>query len=154
MVKILFVCLGNICRSPLAEGVFAGYIAQKGLSDRFSCDSAGTAGYHIGACPDDRSVKVARSYGIHLNHFGKKLSAPDFEEFDVILAMDENNLKDINELKRKVNGKASVLMFRDFDPEGKGDVPDPYYGTMDDFEEVYQICRRTSENLLQYLLKS
>lgn len=153
MIKILFVCLGNICRSPLAEGVFASYVSQKGYDAVLRCDSAGTAGYHIGSDPDHRSIKTARDYGIELCHKGRKLSLADFQEFDYILAMDQNNYRDIQDLGRKANGKANVFLFRDFDPEGKGDVPDPYYGGMPDFEEVYQMCYRTSENLLTYILK-
>lgn len=155
MVKILFVCLGNICRSPLAEGVFAHHITQKGLQNNVLCDSAGTAGYHIGDCPDARSIKIARSYGIELQHLGRKLHVRDFEEFDYIMAMDENNYQDILALKRNnPEGKAKVFMFRDFDPAGKGNVPDPYYGSMKDFEEVYQMCLRTSDSLLEYILRA
>ncbi|HVD99179.1 MAG TPA: low molecular weight protein-tyrosine-phosphatase [Cytophagaceae bacterium] len=152
MYKILFVCLGNICRSPLAEGVFKQYVSQKGLENNILCDSAGTAGYHIGSCPDTRSIQIARLYGIELDHFGRKLEPEDFNQFDVILAMDENNYKDILSLQKKSDGDAKVFMFRDFDPAGKGNVPDPYYGSMKDFDEVYQMCARTSENLLKYLL--
>jgi protein-tyrosine phosphatase len=155
MIKILFVCLGNICRSPLAEGVFAHYIDQKGLNNEILCDSAGTAGYHIGACPDSRSIKTAQSYGIELKHLGRRLSVRDFDNFDYILAMDNNNYQDIMALKNRnnPNGKAKVFMFRDFDPAGKGNVPDPYYGSIRDFEEVYEMCERTSENLLEYIMR-
>ncbi len=152
MIKILFVCLGNICRSPLAEGVFAQYVAQKGLQNTIACDSAGTAGYHIGSCPDSRSVKTAQGYGIELDHLGRKLSSKDFMEFDLILAMDDQNFEDIMNLAKRTEGKAKVFMFRDFDPDGKGNVPDPYHGTMKDFDKVYQMCLRTSEPLLQYIL--
>jgi protein-tyrosine phosphatase len=98
---------------------------------------------------------MARSYGIDLKHLGRKLTIQDFEEFDYIMAMDQNNFQDIKALQGKnPSGKAKVFMFRDFDPDGKGDVPDPYYGTMDDFEEVYKMCERTSEPLLEFILKN
>ena len=152
MKRILFVCLGNICRSPLAEGVFKSYIESNGLSNRILCDSAGTAGYHIGSKPDKRSLKIANDYGITLDHYGKKLFFKDFEDFDYIIAMDQNNFLDILTLKGEVNVKAKLLLFRDFDPNGTGDVPDPYHGTMADFEDVYKICERTSKKLVDYIL--
>ncbi len=151
MKRVLFVCLGNICRSPLAEGVFVAYLNNKGLKNSILCDSCGTAGYHIGAPPDKRSSAVALSHGITLEHSGRKLSTSDFQEFDYILAMDQHNYGDIVQLAKQVNGKAKVLMFRDFDPRGKGDVPDPYHGTAADFEEVYEICKRVSVNLLEFI---
>jgi protein-tyrosine phosphatase len=153
MKRILFVCLGNICRSPLAEGVFNAFLKSKGLNNSILCDSCGTAGYHIGSDPDKRSVETALGHGVKLDHTGRKLSVKDFDEFDLILAMDENNYMDILNLQKKSNGKAKVFMFRDFDPIGKGDVPDPYHGTMDDFEEVYEICSRSSKNLLEFIQK-
>lgn len=150
MIKILFVCLGNICRSPLAEGVFRNHINDKLLNNSVLCDSAGTAGYHIGALPDKRSIKIAADHGIELEHRGKKLSKEDFDHFDYIIAMDKTNYEDIIQLKNNRITKAKVLLFRDFDPIEKGNVPDPYYGTLNDFEEVYQICERTSDSLLNY----
>jgi protein-tyrosine phosphatase len=154
MIKVLFVCLGNICRSPLAEGVFKSFILRDNLNKSILCDSAGTAGYHIGALPDKRSIKIAEENGILLEHKGQKLGLSDFEEFDFIIAMDKNNYQDIISLQNKSKGKARVFLFRDFDPAGKGDVPDPYHGTMKDFEEVYQMCYRTSENLLAFVQKN
>jgi protein-tyrosine phosphatase len=151
MIRILFVCLGNICRSPLAEGVFKEYLKYNNLNNSILCDSAGTAGYHIGSKPDKRSIKIAEDHGIILEHLGRKLSGSDFDAFDFIVAMDQNNYRDIMNLKKQVSGKAKVLMFRDFDPDGKGDVPDPYHGTMDDFEMVYQMCLRTSKNLSDHI---
>jgi protein-tyrosine phosphatase len=154
MIKVLFVCLGNICRSPLAEGVFKAFILRNNLNNSILADSAGTAGYHIGSFPDKRSVKTAEEHGILLEHCGRKLSSSDFEEFDFIIAMDKNNYKDIISLQNESKGKARVFLFRDFDPAGKGDVPDPYHGTMKDFEDVYQMCYRTSENLLEFVQKN
>jgi len=152
MIKVIFVCLGNICRSPLAEGVFGNFCKKKGQNS-IRCDSAGTAGYHIGSIPDKRTIQVANDNGILLRHLGRKLEKEDFEDFDYIVAMDAQNYKDIINLKKLSIGDAKVIMFRDFDPEGNGDVPDPYYGSYEDFELVYGICLRTSENLLEFILK-
>ncbi len=154
MIKVLFVCLGNICRSPLAEGVFNAFVLRDNLNKSILSDSAGTAGYHIGAPPYKRSLNIHEEHGILLEHCGRKLSSSDFEEFDFIIAMDKNNYKDIINLQNKSKGKAKVFLYRDFDPLGKGDVPDPYHGTMKDFEEVYQMCYRTSENLLAFVQKN
>ena len=154
MKRILFVCLGNICRSPLAEGVFKDLVIKSGFKDDIFCDSCGTAGYHIGCLPDTRSIITAANHGIKLEHKGRKLSNEDFQEFDFIIAMDEYNYNDILTLKRQSEGEAKILMFRDFDPMGKGDVPDPYRGSMEDFEDVYEICLRTSKNLLDFINKS
>jgi protein-tyrosine phosphatase len=151
MKKVLFVCLGNICRSPLAEGVFQELVCENKLEDTFLVDSAGTAGYHIGKNPDARSIKTAANHGITLQHQARQLSVHDFDNFDYILAMDDNNYEDIKRLQARSQGKAEVIMFRDFDPLGKGNVPDPYHGTMADFEEVYEMCTRTSDHLLSYI---
>jgi protein-tyrosine phosphatase len=153
MIKVIFVCLGNICRSPLAEGVFGMYCKETN-QDSIRCDSAGTAGYHIGSMPDKRSIQVARENGIELKHLGRKLEKEDFEDFDFIVVMDIHNYKDVMNLKQSSKGDAQVVMMRDFDPEGKGDVPDPYYGTYQDFTMVYEICRRSSKKLLDFILQS
>jgi protein-tyrosine phosphatase len=154
MIRILFVCLGNICRSPLAEGVFKHYLISKGLKSSIITDSSGTAGYHIGRFPDSRTLKVAKNHGIEIQHIGRKLSVDDFEDFDYIFAMDKSNYHDIMSLREQIKGniKAKVLMFRDFDPVKKGDVPDPYTGDMNDFEEVYTICERTSPYILNHII--
>lgn len=153
--RVLFVCLGNICRSPLAEGIFLSQIKDLGLSSSYTSDSAGTAGYHIGDGPDERSVKIALEHGIKLSHQGRKFLKEDFERFDFIIAMDENNKEDIlamatgNEL-----WKEKVLKIRDFDPiPEKGNVPDPYYGGLDGFENVYQILDRSVKLFISFLVK-
>ena len=143
------MCLGNICRSPLAEGIFDRLIAEKGLSGTICTDSAGTAAYHIGANPDSRSVSVAKVHGIRLNHRGRQFSESDFRNFDYILAMDRYNFQDIEMLYTKKD-RASLYLMRAFDPKGRGeDVPDPYYGGDQGFEEVYRMLVRSSEELLQ-----
>jgi protein-tyrosine phosphatase len=142
MINILFVCLGNICRSPLAEGTFRELVAQKGVSDKITCDSAGTHGYHIGTLP----------------HNARKLSSDDFANFDYIVAMDESNLEHIQVQSYRSTGfypeEGRIFLYRDFDQQADSQsVPDPYYEDMAAFEEVYQIVNRCGESFLEYLIK-
>ncbi|MFL5728324.1 MAG: low molecular weight protein-tyrosine-phosphatase [Cytophagaceae bacterium] len=153
MVKVLFVCLGNICRSTMAEGIFRQMIKEEGLDSSISCDSAGTGAYHIGEDPDHRTMQTLRKHGADLIHKGRQFNNQDFEAFDYILAMDTNNFYDINDLARmhdKPNDHVSLM--RDFDPlKGNKDVPDPYWSKLDGFEEVYQILLRSNTELLRFL---
>lgn len=151
MTNVIFVCLGNICRSPLAEGILKKMLVDEGLHDKIYVDSAGTAAYHVGDPPDKRSCEVAYKYGIKLEHEGRQLKHKDLHEFHYIIAMDNSNYTGIKNL-----GEATgeVLLMRDFDEQGRGkDVPDPYWGGMEGFEEVYQICCRSCKNLLEYIKK-
>lgn len=150
-MKVLFVCLGNICRSPLAEGIFNHLLAELNLSHFNSCDSAGTASYHIGKLPDERSIKVAKQHGIALTHKARQFNINDFYDFDLIIAMDRNNFRDIT-LQMPANARATVKLMRDFDnkPENH-DVPDPYYGDFKDFETVYNMLLRCNEALIMDL---
>lgn len=151
MINVLFVCLGNICRSPLAEGVFMHQVYSRSLGDQFRADSAGTASYHIGRLADKRSIAVALAYGIELTHKARAFRVSDFEEFDYIVAMDKQNYKDIKRLEPE-GSKAQVVLMRDYDHELKGgEVPDPYYGEHKDFEDVYGILDRSCHNLLDEL---
>lgn len=153
MVKVLFVCLGNICRSPMAEGIFREIVAQKGYTGQISCDSAATSDYHIGSDPDERAEKTCSLHGISLNHKGKQLKKAHFDEFDYIIAMDSSNFNNIKSLGPIPEG-CRVLMMRDFDPEKNSiDVPDPYYGGMSGFEEVYKMLWRSGERFLSFLIK-
>lgn len=155
MVKILFVCLGNICRSPLAEGAFAHLVKQARLEHRFSCDSAGTSRYHIGELPDARARKVAAERGIVLPSRARQLNRDDFYNFDYILAMDKSNLRDVVSLKERVapDSQARIMLMREFDPlpDDSKEVPDPYYGDMQDFVDCLNTVYRTAESLLEHL---
>lgn len=153
MKRILFVCLGNICRSPMAEGVFKDLLEKKSLTGDIYCESAGTAAYHEGELPDSRMRDTARQHSIELISRARQIIPEDLEEFDYILAMDKSNYRNIMRLaKQPGNTKAQVIMMRDFDPEDKGgEVPDPYYGGSDGFENVYQILKRSNENFLDFL---
>lgn len=147
MIRVLFVCLGNICRSPLAEGVFNQLLAQKKLDHLFLVDSAGTASYHTGKLPDERSRRVAKQNGFELTHKARTFTANDFEQFDFIVVMDKNNEYDVNK-KRPVGNKTPVLLMRSFDNPQATEVPDPYYGDYADFEEVYAILERSCSRFI------
>lgn len=142
-VKVLFVCLGNICRSPLAEGIFRQRIEERGLTNKFEVDSCGTAAYHIGKSPDSRSVLNASENGIEYAHAARQLRRNDFEEFDYILPMDDSNLEDVLGL-RPAHADVKIIKIRAFDVLNKdADVPDPYYGGEQGFQEVFEILDRS-----------
>lgn len=150
MIKVLFVCLGNICRSPLAEAVFNHKIKELGLTDQFKSDSAATSDFHIGELPDERTLRCAIRNGLSINHRGRQVNRTDFRDFDYIVAMDENNLRNLNNLKVrfKFPDKAIFLM-RNFVPGWENlPVPDPYYGGEEDFEEVYRILDQAMDSFL------
>lgn len=146
--SVLFVCLGNICRSPLAEGVFLDMLAKAGLEDEFKVDSAGTGAWHEGSPPDERSIAVAAKHGIDISsQRARQILDADFQQFDMILAMDRSNL---DKLKSRLpdTGTAELRLFLQT-PETE--VPDPYYESSDGFEAVYQLLRRGGEQLLAEL---
>lgn len=155
MIRVCFVCLGNICRSPTAEGIFCDLISSKGLSSHYVVDSAGTGGWHVGAGADPRSQQEAQRHGVHLPSKARQFKADDYRDFDHIVAMDQTNLRDLLELcpEPGLAGKSQLL--RDFDPQNTDktplDVPDPYYGGEDGFTQVFEICRRSCEALLETL---
>ena len=155
MLKVLFVCLGNICRSPLAEGIFKQKVRESKLTDKIYVESAGTSGWHIGDSPDPRSIEVAEKNGIYLDSFGRKAISKDFAEFDYILAMDTNNYADLRRLPgSSKSGAAQLFLMRDFDDIGKGkDVPDPYYGGDDGFSYVFELLDISCQNLLEKIKK-
>lgn len=150
--SVLFVCLGNICRSPLAEGVFRHLAEEAGLSDRFSVDSAGTGAWHVGEPADGRAALVATRNGVQLRSRARQVVPDDLETFDVVVAMDRDNLRHLERMAAGVPDAATLHLLRDYDPEDPGgDVPDPYYGGPSGFENVYQIVRRSCERLLDHL---
>ncbi len=147
-IGVLFVCLGNICRSPLAEGIFRDKVKQAGLEDKFKIDSCGTSAFHIGEQPDPRSTANARDNGIYLDHQARQFVSADFSDFDYILPMDASNHRNVMKLEPE-NPAGKVILMRTFDSEGTGeDVPDPYYGGERGFQNVFDILDRSTEELL------
>ncbi|KIX00605.1 uncharacterized protein Z518_09670 [Rhinocladiella mackenziei CBS 650.93] len=156
-VSVLFVCLGNICRSPMAEGVFRSMTKSHPRIDQV--DSAGTGAYHTLEPPDSRTMATLRQHGIiYYEHLARKIDGKDFHTFDYILAMDAYNLRDLKRLQRKIesNGqstKAQVMLFGDFSGKKKTEeVIDPYYGVDDGFETVYEQVERFSKNFLEQVV--
>ena len=154
-VRICFVCLGNICRSPTAEGVFSHLVQGRGIAADFELDSAGTSAYHIGEAPDRRSTAAARRRGIHLGGAARQFVAADFDRFDYVVAMDSSNLTDMRRLAPSPEHEAKLSLIRDWDANSRGqDVPDPYYGGPSGFDDVLDICLRACEGLLQHIVTS
>ena len=153
MKKVLFVCLGNICRSPIAHGIFQHLVDEAGLHNEIRVDSAGTASYHIGELPDKRARLVCEERGIKLTHRARAFSIDDFHEFDYILAMDHQNLLNIQKLEPETHN-AQLSLMRAFDTSNPNtDVPDPYYGEMKGFVEVYEMLERSCKELLTEVRK-
>lgn len=149
-ISILFVCLGNICRSPLAEGVFRSLVEEAGLSERFEIDSAGTGAWHVGEPPDARAAMVASQHGVTLECRARQVTTKDFGRFDYVIAMDRENLRNLQRMAAEAGSDAEVRLLREFDPEQDGDeVPDPYYGGASGFETVYDIVSRSCRALLR-----
>lgn len=153
MISVLFVCLGNICRSPTAEGIFRATCQQRELSGQFRIDSAGTAEWHVGKPPDTRALRAARGRGVDLSMLrARQVEAGDFENFDFILAMDESNIEDLSAL-RPQGSSAHLHRFLEFNKSANSlDVPDPYYGGDDGFELVLDLITQASEGFLDHLI--
>ena len=152
LVNVLFVCLGNICRSPLAEGIFLHLVNEAGLSDRFEIDSAGTGAWHVGEMPDARATIVASQHGVNLTSRARQITDDDLEQFDWVIAMDRENLRNIERMALSTGSDAEIHLLREFDTDGGGDeVPDPYYGGTSGVETVYEMVHRSCQVLLDRL---
>lgn len=152
-VRVLFVCLGNICRSPLAEGLFRHLVEAEGLAEHFEIDSAGTGAWHVGERPDARMCRTASRRGLDITgQRARRIRPEDLHRFDHVLVMDRHNRADVLALASDPSLAARVRLFREFDPEpGDLQVPDPYTGGREGFEHVYEIAERTSRALLEHL---
>ena len=152
--RVLFVCLGNICRSPMAEAIFNHKIKARSLTHYFESDSCGTSNYHIGEPPDSRTIKNLGRNGVNVNHAGRQLTEEDLESFHYILAMDKSNYHNISRLTNFQDHSGKVSLMRKFDPEEKdGEVPDPYYGGERGFQEVFEILDRSIDEFIDHVLE-
>jgi len=151
-MRILFVCLGNICRSPTAEGVLRHKLRDAGLAGDVDVESAGTGGWHVGHPPDPRATAAAGARGIALESRAQRFEAFHFEDFDLILAMDRQNLTDMRALAPHASAAGKLHLFREFDPlavqSGDLEVPDPYFGGEDGFDEVLELIDRACDGLI------
>ncbi len=148
MKKILFVCLGNICRSPTAQGIFDKFINNNGLTKKYKSDSAGTSSWHVGSHPDARSMKHAKARGYNLeNYRGRQVDFGDFYDFDLILAMDEQNFEDLIRIApSEMADKVKLIL--DYGDSGLKSVPDPYYKGEEGFEEVLDLLENAVKGLI------
>lgn len=158
-VRLCFVCLGNICRSPTAQGVMQHLVDEAGVADRVEIDSAGTADYHVGDPPDARSAAEAQRRGIVLEHRGQQFTAALFDDFDLVVAMDSANARDLRRRVPTPEAEAKIRLLREYDPDAdRGsdardlDVPDPYYGGESGFADVYDMVERSCRMLLAEIL--
>ena len=152
-VAVLFVCLGNICRSPLAEGVFREVVRTEGLEVWFEVDSAGTSNYHRGESPDPRTVETAARRGVRLAHAARQVTGADLHRFDYVVVMDEQNFAKVRRLADSVRPDAEIHLLRSFDEEAAGEreVPDPYFGGPGGFEHVHEMVERSCRGLLRHI---
>jgi len=154
-ISVLMVCLGNICRSPMAEGVFQHLLKEGGLDHRIRVDSAGTGSWHVGESADIRSIRTAAGHGVHLTSSARQVQAEDFHRFDYIVAMDQSNQNNLETFRGSAGGDAALYLLREFDSEGGpgAEVPDPYYGGPRGFEDVYDMVERGCRGLLDHILE-
>ena len=154
MISVCFVCLGNICRSPTAEGVMLKKLKDHNLQDVIAIDSAGTSAYHVGERADARSRECAQKRGYELQSRARQFTNLDFEQFDYIIAMDQSNRKNLL-LSSTEEHKQKIFMFRQFEEgmNSQSDVPDPYYGGTSGFDNVLDICERGCDGLIEFLKK-
>ena len=148
--RVLFVCLGNICRSPAGEGIFKKIVRQQGLNNRITVDSAGTSGYHNGDLPDHRMRQHGARRGYKFDSLSRKFMANDFDDFDLIIAMDDSNYDNIMRLSLDLDGEKKVHRMTDFSTKYVHDhIPDPYYSGADGFELVLDLLEDACEGLLE-----
>jgi len=155
MKKLLFVCLGNICRSPAAQGVMQHLVDEAGLSNQYAIDSAGMGPWHVGQLPDHRMRRCGARHGYAFNHIARQVTPSDFDAFDYICLMDEENLHDILRLRPTAEQQQKLLLMKDFltrHPRFQ-EIPDPYYGNDRDFDLVIELLEDACQNLLQWLQK-
>ena len=146
VTRILFVCTGNICRSPLAEAILAHELNRRGVGDDFEVDSAGTDAYHVGDPPDPRMRSIAKGHGITLRGRSRRFKPHEFDTWDYVFAMDTGHYRVLERYARRPSDNGRIVMFRTYDPltdHDSPDVPDPWYGSMDGFDRVYEIVSRT-----------
>ncbi|HKG64569.1 MAG TPA: low molecular weight protein-tyrosine-phosphatase [Solirubrobacteraceae bacterium] len=152
MTRLLFVCMGNICRSPTAEGVMRHLLCKEGLEDEITIDSAGTGAWHVGNPPDRRATAAAAARGIVLEGAARQVRPSDFDDYDLLLVADRENLADLRAIAPGEAARAKVRLLREFDPASEGapdlDVPDPYYGGPDGFEDVLDLVEAACLGLL------
>ena len=152
-VRLLMVCLGNICRSPTAEGIVRARVAEAGLADRVTVDSAGTGDWHVDCSPDSRAIATAAGHGVDISHLrGRQLSARDFDEFDWLLCADRSNLRDVRALAPDAAARSRVQLLLDWaGVEADAEVPDPYTGGADQFEHVWRLLERAADGVVRRL---
>lgn len=151
-MKVLFICLGNICRSPMAEGLFLHHIGKLGISERFTVDSCGTGNWHEGELADKRMLKTAAENGIILTHRARQLRKEDPDTFDYLFVMDRQNLRDVLALYPESAHK--IKLVTDLSQAHlNSEIPDPYYGTNKDFENVYELLNQVTLQLAHHLIK-
>jgi protein-tyrosine phosphatase len=155
-VAVSFVCMGNICRSPTAEAIMRHLVREAGLEAAIAVDSAGTGDWHVGEERDRRSRAVAKLRGMPITGLARQFSRSDFDRFDLVLALDEENARDLRRLAPSDEARARIRLLREFDasaPPG-AEVPDPYYGGPEGFERVFDICLAACRGLLEHLRRS
>ncbi|MFY0644855.1 MAG: low molecular weight phosphotyrosine protein phosphatase [Bacteroidia bacterium] len=151
-LSIMFVCLGNICRSPMAEAILKKKVEDSSIVDNWRIESCGTANYHVGEGADPRTINALQNNGLTLNHRAQQLRNNHFIEFDYLIVMDDSNLADVESLTH--NGSCQIHKLRMFDPLNQNaDVPDPWFGGIEGFDECFNILNRSCDELLNHLIK-
>ena len=151
--KLLFICLGNICRSPAAQGIMQHWVDERGLTDDYEIDSAGIGAWHVGNLPDSRMRSHGHKHGYTFDHHARQICDADFDRFDYIIVMDEENYKAVSRMKARVGGRAEVCRMADYFTRHRKihSVPDPYYGGDSDFELAIELIEDGCQGLLQHL---